>query len=339
MDGINGAGVLGIVRRLHSCNLIKLSVNRSKIYHHNQLKNLYYFLFMANKILFNLLFPIKPFFMKQKKQPAHLSFGMGWIPDRPDQRDLLYATPPEISKVLPAKTDLRKTCPPIYDQACLGSCTANAIAGAIEFEQIRQDKKNAFMSSRLFIYYNERAMEGTVNSDSGAQVRDGIKSVAKQGVCPEKEWPYTIGTCKVIGNDSEGDPIYDTGTAFKKKPSASCYKDAKKYEVLQYLRVTNILPQLKGCLAEGYGFVFGFTVYESFYNIGSNGIMPLPASNEQVVGGHAVMAVGYIESKQLFIIRNSWGTSWGVKGYFYMPYAFITSNNCSDFWTIRIVKI
>ncbi len=277
--------------------------------------------------------------MKQKKNTSRPHFGMGWIPDLPDQRDYLYATPPSVSKQLPDLTDLRKKCPPVYNQECLGSCTANAIAAAVEFEQIRQNKKDAFMPSRLFIYYNERAKEGTVNSDSGAQVRDGIKSLGKQGVCPEKEWPYAVGTCKVLSYDSSGNPVYDTGTKFKQKPSASCYKDALKYEATQYQRVTNVLPQLKGCLAEGYPIVFGFTVYESFYNIGSNGIMPLPASGEQVVGGHAVLAVGYNEAKQLFIVRNSWGTAWGANGYFYMPYAFITSNNCNDFWTIRIVKI
>jgi C1A family cysteine protease len=277
--------------------------------------------------------------MKQKKKHARPHFGMGWVADRPDQRDLFYATPPAVSTTLPASTDLRTKCPPVYNQECLGSCTANAIGGAIEFEQIRQNKKSAFMPSRLFIYYNERAMEGTVSSDGGAQIRDGIKSVAKQGICIEEEWPYTIGTCKVTGYDSQGEPIYDTGTKFKQKPTAACYKDALKYEVLQYQRLQNVLPQLKGCLAEGYAFVLGFTVYESFYNIGKNGMMPLPASNEQVVGGHAVMAVGYNDSKQVFIIRNSWGASWADKGYFYMPYAFITSNNCSDLWTIRIVKI
>jgi C1A family cysteine protease len=278
--------------------------------------------------------------MKSKKSRPSPHYGMGWIPDHPDQRDFTYTTPQAVFATLPTAADLRKKCPPIYDQECLGSCTANAIAGAIEFEQLRQNKKQAFMPSRLFIYYNERAMEGTVSSDSGAQIRDGIKSVVNLGVCPETEWPYTLGTCKMIGEDpTTGDDIYDTGPKFKQKPPKACYTDATKFQVLQYQSVMNVLPQIKGCLAEGFPFVFGFTVYESFYNIGKNGIMPLPAHNEQKVGGHAVMAVGYNESKQVFIIRNSWGTSWGDKGYFYMPYAFITSNNCNDFWTIRIVEL
>jgi C1A family cysteine protease len=278
--------------------------------------------------------------MNHKKPNPKPHYGTGWVPDLPDQRDFTYSAPQAVFKALPAAANLRAKCPPVYNQECLGSCTANAIAGAIEFEQMRQDKKKAFTPSRLFIYYNERAIEGTVSSDSGAQLRDGIKSVVKQGVCPEKEWPYTIGTCNVIGQDkTTGEDIYDTGAAFKHKPPNKCYTDATKYQVLQYQSILNVLAQMKGCLAEGYPFVFGFTVYESFYNIGKNGVMPLPAHNEQIVGGHATMAVGYDEKKQVFIIRNSWGSAWGDKGYFYMPYAFITSNNCNDFWTIRIVEV
>src|SRR6202165_1186536 len=112
----------------------------------------------------------------------------GWLPDQPDQRDHLYAAPPQFLAALPAKTNLTAQCPAVYNQGMLGSCTANAIAGAIEFDRMRQ-KLSDFVPSRLFIYYNERAIEGTVSIDSGAQLRDGIKSVASDGVCPEAEWP------------------------------------------------------------------------------------------------------------------------------------------------------
>src|SRR3984957_14921114 len=244
--------------------------------------------------------------MKPKKNHARPHFGMGWVADRPDQRDLFYATPPAVSPTLPVSTDLRKKCPPIYNQECLGSCTANAISGAIEFEQIRQNKKSAFMPSRLFIYYNERMMEGTVSQDSGAQIRDGIKSIGKLGVCPEKEWPYVI-------------------TKFAQKPPASCYGDAVQYRALSYQKVSRDLNQMKGCLASGYPFVFGFTVYQSFESaqVAKTGLVPMPSSNEQTLGGHAVMAVGYDDSKQVFIVRNSWGPGWGLKGYFLMPYLYL----------------
>src|SRR5450432_2708498 len=113
----------------------------------------------------------------------------GWAPDFPDQRDHVYGAPLAKLGPLPAKADLTKLCPPVYDQGQIGSCTANAIAAALEFDRDKQ-KLADFMPSRLFIYYNERAMEKTTGSDAGAQIRDGIKSVGKQGVCPETEWPY-----------------------------------------------------------------------------------------------------------------------------------------------------
>jgi len=134
---------------------------------------------------------------KLKAAPAHTIQKYGWIPDLPDQRDFVYAAPAPFQRNLPPKVDLSKKCPPVYDQGQLGSCTANAIAAAIEFDQ-----KKKFIPSRLFIYYNERAMEGTIASDSGAQIRDGIKSVAKDGVCSEATWPYVIGKLPCASHSS-----------------------------------------------------------------------------------------------------------------------------------------
>ncbi len=245
----------------------------------------------------------------------------GWLPDLPDHRDHLYAAPVEMLAMLPARKDLSPHCPAVYDQGQLGSCTANAIAAAIEFDRLQQ-KLPDFTPSRLFIYYNERVIEHTVDSDSGAQIRDGIKSVNSQGDCPEPEWPYVI-------------------TKFKTKPPTKCYADACKYKVVAYRRLIQMLSQLKGCLASGYPFVFGFTVYESFENkqVAETGHALLPRPGERAIGGHAVMAVGYDDAKQWFIIRNSWGDQWGMKGYFTLPYAYLTDENlASDFWTIRVVQ-
>ena len=245
----------------------------------------------------------------------------GWIPDLPDHRDFLYAAPPPHLAALPSKADLRPDCPPVYNQGQLGSCTANSIAAAVEFEQKKQKLPDVFIPSRLFIYYNERAVEGTVSQDSGAQIRDGIKSVGKQGVCPETEWPYVIAK-------------------FAQKPPAPCYQDAVQYRAVSYQRVAQNLNQMKGCLASGYPFVFGFTVYESFESpqVAKTGVVPMPAPSEQTLGGHAVMAVGYDDGKQAFIVRNSWGPGWGLKGYFLMPYAYLTQSGLSsDYWTIRVV--
>jgi len=246
----------------------------------------------------------------------------GWLPDLPDERDHFYAAPVAAPAVLPASVDLRPQCPPVYDQGQLGSCTANAIAGAIQFDRLKQQLAQVFVPSRLFIYYNERATEHTIDSDSGAQIRDGIKSVAKLGDCPETEWPYTIAR-------------------FKTKPSPECYADALRYRVVSYQRLTPVLSQLKGCLASGYPFVFGFTVYESFESpqVARSGHASLPGSGERAIGGHAVVGVGYQDAKQWFIVRNSWGSGWGLKGYFTLPYAYLTDENlASDFWTIRVVQ-
>ena len=245
----------------------------------------------------------------------------GWIADLPDHRDLMYAAPMQVLTALPTTTDLRSKCPPVYDQGQLGSCTANAIAAAVEFDLMKENK-DEFMPSRLFIYYNERDMEGTVDSDSGAQIRDGIKSVASQGDCAEKLWPYDINK-------------------FADKPPQTCYDDAVKHKAVQYQRTIRDLNQMKGCLASGYPFVFGFTVYQSFESqqVAQTGHGSMPTPGEQTVGGHAVMAVGYDDSQNWFIVRNSWGTSWGMQGYFTLPYTYLLNENLSDdFWTIRLVN-
>jgi C1A family cysteine protease len=251
----------------------------------------------------------------------HRIQGYGWIPDFPDGRDFVYAAPVEQLEALPARKDLRSKCPDIYDQGELGSCTANAIGAALEFDQIKQ-KENAFVPSRLFVYYNERVIEGTVEADSGAQIRDGVKAVAEWGGPHEDLWPYRINK-------------------FRDKPPKNAYEDGKKHQTIRYLRVPQILNQLKGCLAAGYPFVFGFAVFESFESreVAKTGRVPMPKAHEQFMGGHAVLAVGYDEAPQRFIVRNSWGTRWGMKGYFTMPFPYLLQQTLSrDFWTIRRVE-
>ena len=243
----------------------------------------------------------------------------GWKPSLPDNRDLIcnYDETDYIPSV-----DLRKKCGKIYNQGKLGSCTANAILSAYKYDEINQHGKVYYEPSRLFLYYNERSMEGTTEYDNGASIRDGIKSLNKVGVCSEDKWPYNIDY-------------------FRYKPTSDCYKEAQGHESLQYKRLNQDIEQFKECLKSGYPFVFGFSVYESFETeeVSKTGIMPMPSESEKVLGGHAVMCVGYDENKKMFIIMNSWGEEWGEDGYFYMPYDFISNiNYATDFWTISKIK-
>lgn len=243
--------------------------------------------------------------------------GYGWLPDLPDGRDFLFGARRPQPAALPSVIDLRASCSPVEDQGQLGSCTANALAGALEFLEVK-DKVPFSDLSRLFIYYNERVVEHTVKTDSGAMIRDGIKTLAAQGVCGETLWPYVI-------------------SRFAVKPSAACYAQATRHEITSYERLQT-LDEMRACLAAGYPFVFGFTVYETFESaaVAKTGIVPMPGPAERTLGGHAVCAVGYDDQEKRFLVRNSWGPGWGIGGYFKMPYAYLESRNLSDdFWTIR----
>ena len=253
--------------------------------------------------------------------------SLGWLPDLPDQRDHIFSPEKTFGVALaPAKVDLRAQCPGIYDQGQLGSCTSNALAAAFDFD--RKKEGHAFMTpSRLFIYWNERNMEGTVNSDAGARIRDGVKSLKKLGVAPEKEWPYEIAK-------------------FTVKPSAKCYTDALKNQMLSYQRIVtphnDPTHDMLACLAGGYPFVAGISVYESFESAAAakTGVIPMPGKDEQLLGGHAILVIGYDTAKKEFMCRNSWGTSWGDGGHFYLPFGYLTSHGlASDMWLVKTVEV
>jgi C1A family cysteine protease len=243
----------------------------------------------------------------------------GWRPDTPDMRDRKYMVPAHIAAAsLPTKVDLREHMPPVYDQGDLGSCTGNAIAGDCHYQMVRQGGK-VWQPSPLFIYYNERVIEGAVMQDSGAEIRDGMKAINRWGICSEQLWKYEI-------------------SKFRVKPSRAAYGEAAKHKIFDYARIGQSLLQMKSVLASGDPFIFGFSVYESFEGdeVANTGILPMPKKSENMLGGHAVLAVGYDDTHKWFIIRNSWGVEWGDKGYFYMPYDYIVDDNLADdFWTVR----
>lgn len=249
-----------------------------------------------------------------------LKHSYGYIPDQRDHNDHVYSASLEHLQTLPDSVDMRSQCCPIMDQGNLGSCTSHAITAALRFVMMKQGMQDLELS-RLAIYYGEREKEGTIDSDAGAMIRDGMKVVNSQGAGPESDWLYDI-------------------SKFRDKPTAQYYKDALLDRAISYQRVTRSLDQMRACLASGYPFVFGFSVYESFetQQVAETGHVFMPRRGERLLGGHAVMCCGYNDIAQAFYVQNSWGDSWGMKGFFTLPYTYlINSSLSSDFWTIRMI--
>jgi C1A family cysteine protease len=277
--------------------------------------------------------------------------GMGWRPDLPDFRDYTEDTP-DVRTVLaptgvtpaavkgarpsrlPAAVDLRAWASPVEDQGALGSCTAQAGAGVIEYYE-RKSFGHHVEASRLFLYKATRNLM-KARGDSGAYLRSTMGAMVLFGVPPEPYWPYT-----------------DAEEAFDKEPPAFCYAFAQNYRTLLYFRhdaagVTRaaVLERLRTYLAAGHPAMFGFTVYSSVDQAETTGRIPVPFGRERIEGGHAVVAMGYDDamavanasggepSRGALLIRNSWGKGWGEKGYGWLPYAYVQRGLAEDFWSV-----
>lgn len=244
----------------------------------------------------------------------------GWIPQRPDMRDQLFA-PPE--GAIPTSHLLDVTKLPKLDQGQQGSCTGHGPIGPVTFLQ-QAMKLKIVEPSPAFIYWNARVPEKTTDQDSGASVRDSVAGVAKWGVCPNTEFKYS-------------------DQVFNKKPSAKDFKDALLQQALVYQSVPN--SGITGAIASGFPFVYGFTVYETFEGdeVAKTGVVPIPKKGESVLGGHCTYAFGYntLATESLGIppksvaCRNSWGPDWGDGGNFYLPLWFWSEGQASDNWIIR----
>jgi C1A family cysteine protease len=223
---------------------------------------------------------------------------------------------------LPPVVDLRRHCPPVYDQLHLNSCSANAIAGALRYDELKEGRADVASPSRLFIYYNERVLAGVIRTNSPVSLRDGYRTVSKIGSCSERMWPYHP-------------------RRFRREPTPACFHAARRHRAIAYYRIRRSMTQLRACLAERFPFVMALAVHQSMVApaVRRTGIVPVPGRRDRLRGGHAVLAVGYDHARRLIIFRNSWGRTWGDDGYGYLPYAFFASPDLTwDFWTMRRVS-
>ncbi len=282
-------------------------------------------------------------------------YGMGWLPDYPDFRDYTFEIkemlenkikekikeillPIGLDKVdftsLPSSVDLRPWCSRIENQGQIGSCTANAGAGVVEYFENRAFGKY-LDASRLFLYKTTRNF-AKLSGDSGAFLRNTMGALVLFGVPPEEYWPYTDKT-----------PDYD------KEPTAFCYSFASNYKGIKYFRHDDpsltkeqVLQSVKKSLSAGIPSMFGFTVFSSISQAGTTGKIPFPCTNDRILGGHAIVAVGYNDSMIIknptcgnttqgaLLIRNSWGEGWGDKGYGWLPYEYVRKEAALDFWSL-----
>ena len=241
----------------------------------------------------------------------------GWKPGLPDHRDHKFSAKHLSVDDFPEIIDLSEYLPPVMDQGKIGDCTAHSITEAFRAERIKA-KLEDFDMARLQLYYDERDVEGTVSSDSGAMIRDGIKSLSNKGVAHETLWPY---------NDND----------LFTKPTANVYEDAENYKISKFASVDVNPASIMEALNDGHPVMIGISVFNSFESdeVAETGLVPMPGANDTVLGGHAVLVWGAKKNEKLFGVRNSWGENWGDHGNFWAPFDYIGSEKFgSDYWVI-----
>ena len=237
-------------------------------------------------------------------------------PSLPDERDYIYRS--DSTEVLQEQVDLREWDTIVESQDSLGSCSSNALTNAYELSVNRKYPEYFTHLSRLFIYYNTRSEYGDIQKDDGMYLRDGLKSLAKFGVCSEELWPYEL-------------------EKFEDRPTNECYEDAKKRKILNYQKLISIY-YITEVLNNNKPVVFGMEIYDSFMDLNDRiSTVSFPGRKEKSLGGHAMCMVGYDLEKRLFLAKNSFGTDWGDRGYCWVPFDYIRQEGY-DIWTFEITN-
>jgi C1A family cysteine protease len=245
-----------------------------------------------------------------------------WKPNLPDKHDIIFVPEPT-TEDLPNSVDLQSGCLEVYNQGYISLCTANAIAAAFEFDLLKQDLLD-FIPLYLFIYYNKQDTEGYIVFDSGSYICDSIISINMQGVCSENNWLYN----RTYANSDKSWP--DNALAGQ-QPTDKYYTEALKSKSLKYQYIKQDISDMKMCLVQGYPFVASFTVYKSFdsQEVKETGFVPMPQEGKQVHRGHTILVVGYNDNQNVWLVHNSWGPGWGIKGYCWFLYKYSTDPSLS----------
>lgn len=246
----------------------------------------------------------------------------GYKPGKPKPGTKFFKPGSKVAK-LPPRVDLRKFMTAVEDQDQINSCTANAAAGAFEYLVKRHQEKD-FDLSRMFVYYNGRTIDNSEDKDEGAYIGGIIEGLNKYGGCSEDTWPYEVDSVN-------------------EKPSDEAYAEAEQLKIDDYYAVEVELNQWKQALAEGYPIIFGINLYDSFESQRKPGVIPDPTKKDvsrDSHSAHAMLCVGYSDTDSVFIVRNSWGNTWGDKGYCYISYDYLMNpkQNLGDAWVIRQVN-
>ena len=246
-------------------------------------------------------------------------YSLGWQPDKGGVVDKAFG-PKFLGTPIKDKVDLRPQMPPVYDQGPIGSCVGNGVAAVVDYAHWKGSQQPFWTPSRLFLYYQGRVAIGTVNQDSGCQIRDVVNATKKLGSPLESLWPYRVNK-------------------FTTRPPQTAYADGLKRQTLSAYKAET-LEDVQRALSMDLPVVFGVPVYQAIQNVGYfSWRLPMPNAGERSIGGHCMTVVGYNTADKTLIVRNSWGKNWGRAGHMLMPFEYwIKFQRQTDAWVVSVTE-